>query len=253
MQPQAAGTRYEVEAVVFDMDGVLIDSRPVIEEAWRSVVRRHGRVLADPEIEEYVHGRTGDQTVRLIFPHHSDAERKAIWAEVDTVEEEAPYRAVPGADRLATRLRQAGVPVGLATSSWTRKIDNALGGIGLLDVFRVRVTRDDVERGKPHPDPYLSACRGLGVRPQRTLVFEDSVSGVRSAVAAGAVCVGIGGIGEGRALVEAGAVVAVPDFTALVVGEVGGAGGAAGAAGTITLTDLDGLVTVALTVGPDGG
>ncbi|SOB84617.1 HAD family hydrolase [Streptomyces sp. 1331.2] len=243
MQPQAAGTRYEVEAVVFDMDGVLIDSRPVIEEAWRSVARRHSRVLADPEIEEYVHGRTGDETVRLIFPHHSDADRKAIWAEVDTVEEEAPYRAVPGADGLATRLRQAGVPVGLATSSWTRKIDNALGGLGLLDVFRVRVTRDDVERGKPHPDPYLSACRGLGVRPQRTLVFEDSVSGVRSAVAAGAVCVGIGGTGAGRALVEAGAVVAVADFTALAVDRSGG---------TITLADPDGLVVVALTVGPDG-
>ncbi|MFI8456272.1 HAD family hydrolase [Kitasatospora sp. NPDC085464] len=240
MQPQA-GTRYEVEAVVFDMDGVLIDSRPVIEEAWRTVARRHGRVLADPEVEEYVHGRTGDQTVRLIFPDRSDADRKAIWAEVDTVEEEAPYRAVAGADGLATRLWRAGVPIGLATSSWTRKIDNALGGLGLLDVFRVRVTRDDVERGKPHPDPYLAACRGLGIRPQRALVFEDSVSGVRSAVAAGSVCVGIGG----PALVEAGAVVAVPDFTALLV-EHGGAGGA------ITLTDPDGRVTVALAVGPDG-
>ncbi|MEV7771914.1 HAD family phosphatase [Kitasatospora sp. NPDC086791] len=242
MQPQA-GTRYEVEAVVFDMDGVLIDSRPVIEEAWRSVARRHGRVLADPEVEEYVHGRTGDQTVRLIFPDHSDADRKAIWAEVDTVEEEAPYRAVPGADGLATRLWRAGVPIGLATSSWTRKIDNALGGLDLLDVFRVRVTRDDVERGKPHPDPYLAACRGLGIRPQRALVFEDSVSGVRSAVTAGAVCVGIGG----PALVEAGAVVAVPDFTALVVG------GTAGGAGVITLTDPDGRVTVALALGPVGG
>ncbi|MFJ8628489.1 HAD family hydrolase [Kitasatospora sp. NPDC093550] len=239
LQPQD-GTRYEVEAVVFDMDGVLIDSRPVIEEAWRSVARRHGRVLADREIEEYVHGRTGDQTVRLIFPDHSDVDRKAIWAEVDTVEEQAPYRAIPGADGLAERLRHAGLPIGLATSSWTRKIDNALGGLGLLDVFRVRVTRDDVERGKPHPDPYLAACRGLGIRPQRTLVFEDSVSGVRSAVAAGAVCVGIGG----PALVEAGAVVAVPDFTALVVAEE---------AGALTLTDPDGLAVVALVLGPHGG
>ncbi|MFG2904552.1 HAD family hydrolase [Kitasatospora sp. NPDC048286] len=241
MQPQA-GTRYEVEAVVFDMDGVLIDSRPVIEEAWRSAARRHGRVLTDPELEEYVHGRTGDQTVRLIFPDHSDADRKAIWAEVDTVEEEAPYPVIPGADGLATRLRRAGVPVGLATSSWPRKIENALGGLGLLDVFRVRVTRDDVERGKPHPDPYLAACRGLGIRPQRTLVFEDSVSGVRSAVDAGAVCVGIGG----PALVEAGAVVAVPDFTALVVDH-------AGDAGPLVLTDPDGLVAVVLTAGPHGG
>ncbi|MFD5656325.1 HAD family hydrolase, partial [Streptomyces hirsutus] len=161
MQPQA-GTRYEVEAVVFDMDGVLIDSRPVIEEAWRSVARRHGRVLADPEIEEYVHGRTGDQTVRLIFPDHSDADRKVIWAEVDTVEEEAPYLAVPGADGIATRLRHAGVPVGLATSSWTRKIDNALGGLDLRAAQPGGGPPAPPAAGAPPPPPPPARPRGRG-------------------------------------------------------------------------------------------
>ena len=213
MQPGAVAP-YEVVAVVFDMDGVLIDSRPVIEQAWGDVARRHGRVLTAADLASYVHGRAGSETVRLLFPGHSDSERSAIWAEVDRVEEEAPYPAVPGADALATGLAGRGVPLALATSSWTRKIENALGSLGLLDVFAVRVTRDDVARGKPHPDPYLTACRRLGVRPQRTLVFEDSVSGVRSAVSAGAVCVGIGG----SELTEAGAVAVVPDFAGLGVG-----------------------------------
>ncbi|MDO0924212.1 HAD family phosphatase [Streptomyces sp. TG1A-8] len=216
----AVGAPYEVDAVVFDMDGVLIDSKPVIENAWRDVARRHGRTLTSADLERYVHGRTGSETVRLLFPHHSDSDRSAIWAEVDTLEEEAPYPVVPGADTLATGLAGKGVPLALATSSWTRKIENALGGLHLLDVFAIQVTRDDVTRGKPHPDPYLAACRRLGVRPQRTLVFEDSVSGVRSAVSAGAVCVGIGG----DELTEAGAVAVTPDFTGLGVGAARGRG-----------------------------
>ena len=208
-----AGARYEVEAVVFDMDGVLIDSRPVIESAWMDVARRHGRALASDDLERYVHGRTGAETVRLLFPDRTEEERKALWAEVDKVEEEAAYPVIPGADLLAVRLAEGGVSIALATSSWPRKIENALSGLGILHLFAERVTRDDVARGKPHPDPYLRAMRKLGSDPVRTLVFEDSVSGVMSAVAAGAICLGIGG----RALCEAGAVAAVRDFTAVSV------------------------------------
>ena len=206
-----AGAGHEAEAVVFDMDGVLIDSRTVIENAWRDVARRHGRALAATEVERYVHGRTGAETVGLLFPEHSDAARTAIWAEVDTLEEESTYPVIPGADIMAARLAQYGVPLALVTSSWQRKIENALGRLGLLSLFPEQVTRDDVTRGKPHPDPYLMVARRLDVNPARTLVFEDSVSGVASAVAAGAICVGIGG-GE---LLGAGAVAAAGDFTAL--------------------------------------
>jgi sugar-phosphatase len=207
----AAGARYEVEAVVFDMDGVLIDSRPVIERAWSEVARRHGRALTAADAERYVHGRTGAETVRMLFPGRTDQERKAIWAEVDAVEEDSPYPAVPGADTMALALAGAGAALALVTSSWPRKIDNALGRLGLLHLFAERVTRDDVANGKPHPDPYLVATRRLGTDPARTLVFEDSVSGVASAVAAGTVCVGIGG----RELRAAGAVAVTGDFTPL--------------------------------------
>ncbi|MDI5965626.1 HAD family hydrolase [Streptantibioticus silvisoli] len=241
-----AGTGLDVEAVVFDMDGVLIDSRPVIENAWRDVARRHGRTLDSAEVEGYVHGRTGAETVRMLFPEHSDAARKAIWAEVDAVEEEAAYSVVPGADAIAARLAQFGVPLVLVTSSWQRKIENALGRLGLLTLFPEVVTRDDVERGKPHPDPYLMAARRLGMDPARMLVFEDSVSGVASAVAAGALCVGIGG-GE---LLAAGAVATTVDFTALSTRSAEGlsaeglsteAAGAAGSGRSGSDVLLDGL------------
>jgi sugar-phosphatase len=212
-----ARTGHEVEAVAFDMDGVLIDSRSVIENAWRDVAHRHGRVLAPEEAERYVHGRTGAETVGMFFPEHTDAARAAIWKEVDTVEEEAAYPFVPGADLMTAKLSRCGVPLALVTSSWPRKIENALGRRGLLSLFPEQVTRDDVTRGKPHPDPYLTAARRLDIDPARLLVFEDSVSGVESAVAAGATCVGIGG-GE---LVDAGAVATAGDFTTLSLAVAG--------------------------------
>lgn len=213
-----AGTQHEIEAVVFDMDGVLIDSRPVIEKAWRDATQRHGRVLAPSDVDRYVHGRAGAETVSLLFPDHTDAQRKAIWAEVDTIEEEAIYPLIPGVDIVANRLAECEVPIALATSSWPRKIENALGQLGLLHLFATQVTREDVARGKPHPDPYLAAIRRIGSDPGRTLVFEDSVSGVSSAVAAGAVCVGIGD----DELRSVGAVVTVRDFRAFSIDDTAG-------------------------------
>ncbi|WP_441249950.1 HAD family hydrolase [Kitasatospora sp. McL0602] len=219
----------EIDGVVFDLDGVLIDSRPVIEGAWRAVAARHGRVVTAAEAEQLVHGRSGAETVVALFPGLSADGRAAVWAEVDRVEEEARYAPVPGAVELVRLLAGAGVPLGLATSSWTRKIDNALGGLGLLELLPVRVTRDDVDHGKPHPAAYLTAGRLLGVPPERVLVFEDSLSGVHSAVAAGAVCVGVG-VG-GSDLLGAGAVALTPDLTGL--------GLAPGGPGRARLTGLD--------------
>jgi sugar-phosphatase len=196
------------------MDGVIIDSRAVIELAWREAARRHaGQPLSDRDIREHVHGRTGRHTIAALFPGHSEAERQAIWAEVDAMEETARYDPVPGVRELIATLSARQVATGLVTSSWPAKIRHVIAQLGLHGMFRVIVSRDDVARGKPDPDPYLTGCRRIGCRPAQCLVFEDSVSGVRSATAAGATCIGIG-IG-GTDLIEAGACLTVPDFTHL--------------------------------------
>ncbi|MCX5200693.1 HAD family phosphatase [Streptomyces sp. NBC_00237] len=206
-----SSARYAVDGVVFDMDGVIIDSRPVIENAWREVARRHEVALDPATFEHYVHGRTGAETVRALFPDHSHDQRMALWKEVDQIEEEAAYEAIDGVCAFVRALDGLGVRLALATSSWPRKIDNALGGLGLADAFAVRITRDDVSRGKPHPEPYLAAADALGIPAPRLLVFEDSTSGVRSATAAGAITVGIGAAN----LTEVGAATTVADFTPL--------------------------------------
>jgi HAD superfamily hydrolase (TIGR01509 family) len=204
---------FVVDSVIFDMDGVLIDSRPVIEDAWREVARRHGKHLSGAEVECYVHGRTGAQTVEMLFPQHGLEQRLAIWAEVDRIEESAKYDPIPGAREVIADLTRAGVPLALVTSSWPRKIQAVLEQVGLVGAFKVHVTRDDISHGKPHPAPYLLACQRLPVRPHRALVFEDSRSGVRSAVTAGTICVGVGT----DDLADVGVATVVPDLTDLTV------------------------------------
>ena len=212
MSPQPV-SRHTVRAVIFDMDGVIIDSGQVIERAWSQAAERRGVFITAEQARHSIHGRTGAQTVKALFPTRSAEEHLAIWREVDSIEEVAAYGAIAGVQTFLRSLHDSGVAMALVTSGWTRKVDNVLSALGLSDIFPLRITRDQVERGKPHPEPYLTACRELGIRPDRALVFEDSHSGVASAVSAGTVCVGVGD----PALRALGAVDVVPDFTSLTV------------------------------------
>ncbi|MFV0249378.1 MAG: HAD family hydrolase [Tenacibaculum sp.] len=204
---------YEFDAVIFDMDGVLIDSRSVIEEAWCFVAKKHGKFLSKQERNHHIHGRTGIQTVAYLFGDLPKIEQKNLWNCVDQIEETANYQEIKGACYFVNSLYNAGVKIGLVTSSWRTKIDNALSGLGILEKFHKQVTRDDVIHGKPAPDPYLKCAQLLEIDPKNILVFEDAISGVTSATKAGATCIGIG---ESE-LLEAGATALISDFSELKI------------------------------------
>ncbi|MEV8443520.1 HAD family phosphatase [Actinosynnema sp. NPDC051121] len=206
--------RVTAGAVVFDMDGVLIDSRSVIEFAWREAAREYlARDLTEEEVRDHVHGRNGSHTVATLFPGFDERRQRDIWRHVDRIEETAPYEAIPGAAEFVLALADAGTALALVTSSWPAKIDHALDMIGVRDALPVVVHRDEVSQGKPHPEPYLKACSRLGLPPDEVVVFEDSVSGVRSAVDAGAWCIGVGSEDLG----DTGVLLTVPDFTGVSV------------------------------------
>ncbi|WP_175821204.1 HAD family phosphatase [Burkholderia sp. BCC0419] len=197
-----------VSAVLFDMDGVLVDSRAVIERAWREAAQRYGRVISEDDIHRHIHGQPGPHTIRALFHDLPRADQEKVQAHVIHVENTADYETIPGVARLVSRLGAAGLTIGVVTSGWRYKIDRVIEMLKAKAYFSVIVERDDVARGKPHPDPYLLAAQRLGVPPSRTVVFEDAGSGVTSAVTAGAYCVGIGG----EDLVDKGAKLAIPDF-----------------------------------------
>jgi HAD superfamily hydrolase (TIGR01509 family) len=176
-----------IEAVVFDMDGLLLDSEQVWDDVRENLVRErggrwHDRAQGDmmgmssPEWSRYLHDELGlpeppeelnAEVVRRMLDHYADR-LPLIDGAVEAVE------------RLAARW-----PLGLASSSNRELIDRALEVSGLARRFRVTVSSEEVARGKPAPDVYLEAARRLGVDPTSCAAVEDSRSGILSARAAG--------------------------------------------------------------------
>ncbi len=174
-------------AVLWDMDGTLVDTEPYWIEAEHAIVAEHGGTWND----EFAHQLVGNdlmvsaQFIRDHSPITWEPERiveELLERVVLQVREHVPWR--PGARELLTDLRAAGVPNALVTMSWRSLADAVVSALpdGAFDVV---VTGDEVEHGKPHPEPYHVAARLLGVDPARCVAIEDSPTGVRSAVAAG--------------------------------------------------------------------
>jgi len=200
-------------AVLFDMDGVLIDSNAVIERAWHEAAAITEKTLTREDIINHIHGQPGPHTLQALFGDLPFAAQQNVQAHVIDVENTANYDPVPGVVPLIVALNAAGVNVGIVTSGWQQKIDRVMATLQIEECISVIVERDDVSRGKPFPDPYLLAAKRLAIPASQTLVFEDSRSGVTSAHAAGAYCIGIGG----TELLECGARVTIPDFTGVEV------------------------------------
>ena len=197
-----------VAAVLFDMDGVLIDSKAVIEQGWREAAQMYGRQITEDDILKHIHGQPGPHTIRALFHDLPLADQKKIQEHIIHVENTADCEPIPGVAQLITSLNAAGITIGIVTSGWRYKIDRVITLLQAQSSISMIVERDDVTRGKPFPDPYLLAAERLGIPASKTLVFEDSKSGVTSAVAAGAWCVGIGE----EDLMPCGAKLVVPDF-----------------------------------------
>lgn len=179
--------RVVVDAVIFDLDGVLLDSERVWDEVREGLVReRNGRW--HDRAQRDMMGMSSVEWSRYMHDELGLAETPAeIDAEV-VRRMQARYRealpAVPGAAAAVRRIAAA-YPLGLASSSNRPLIDLALQLLGVVGSFRATVSSEEVARGKPAPDVYLEAARRLGVRPGRTAAVEDSHNGILSARAAG--------------------------------------------------------------------
>jgi HAD superfamily hydrolase (TIGR01509 family) len=177
-----------VEAVVFDMDGLLIDSEVLVRAAIMRAAQAFGRHLPQ-EVFALTIG-CSDEGYLAVMRHHFGPEfPMERFLEQETVEIE---RALAGGVCLKAGVvemleicEQEGLPCAVATSSRRQSAKRHLGEHGLWTRFRTVVAREDVDRHKPHPDPYLEAARRLGVSPTACLALEDSHNGVRAAHAAG--------------------------------------------------------------------
>ncbi|GAA4154969.1 HAD-IA family hydrolase [Actinomadura keratinilytica] len=183
----------EVAAVLFDMDGTLVDSDAAVERAWRTWAAENGVPVAD--VLAIMHGSPGERTVRRLLPHLDDdavaaSAARQLALEYDDLDDIAP---IAGAADLLARLARWNVPWAVVTSADVRLAKARLGAAGLPEP-PLLITIEDVRRGKPDPEGYLRAAEPLGVDPARCLVVEDSMPGIEAGRAAGATVAALRGL-----------------------------------------------------------
>jgi HAD superfamily hydrolase (TIGR01509 family) len=177
-----------IEAVVFDMDGVLVDTEHLWDEVREELTEEWGGRYT-PEAQEAMMGMSSLEWSRYL--HETVGLREPPEVINDEVVRRMLARyavdlpVVPGAADLVRRLAAAGLRLALASSSNRELIDAVVDHLELTTFFEVTVSSEEVERGKPAPDVYLEAARRLGVEPAHCTAIEDSASGIRSAHAAG--------------------------------------------------------------------
>jgi beta-phosphoglucomutase len=181
-------------ALIFDMDGVLVNSMPLHTLAWKRYLAGLGITIEN--LEQRMHGKRNSELVRdlidaklpedLIF--HHGAEKERLFREMMMAEGLQHY-AIPGVHEFLERHR--GVPKAVASNGEPQNIDFVLDSFGLREYFPVTVNGMQVVRPKPFPDVFLEAARQLNTAPQHCIVFEDSPTGVTAARAAGMRVVGV--------------------------------------------------------------
>jgi HAD superfamily hydrolase (TIGR01509 family) len=201
--------------VIFDMDGVLVDSGAHHRAAWRALLRELA-VEEPPEAWRSTIGRPSEEAVSLLLGRElppGEARRLARRKHEHYARAaHAGLPVVPGAAGFVRRLADLGVPRAVGTSARRVDADRLLGAAGLLPLFAAIVTAEDVAAGKPDPEVYLKAAHGIGIPPAQCLVFEDSVVGIEAARRAGMRVVGLTTAHHAMELLAAGAAHAIADF-----------------------------------------
>jgi beta-phosphoglucomutase len=189
-------------AVIFDMDGVLVDTFDAHFESWNVVARQEGTEMTRQQFAE-TFGRTSREIITLLWPEKRD-DLSAI-REFDDRKEVAfreiianEFPAMPGVGTLLQSLAADGISMAVGSSGPPPNVALVLEKLGAAEIFDALVTGEDVTRGKPDPQVFLMAADRLGIPPERCIVVEDAQPGVAAARAAGMRCVGIASAGRSR-------------------------------------------------------
>jgi len=212
------------DGVIFDMDGVLVDSGPAHAASWRTVARQHGIEISDEQFRR-TFGRPSRDIIRIIWgPDVTDEEIRTY-----DQQKEAAYRDLirgnvplaPAARDTLAALRDAGYLLAVATSGPQANVELVLRETGLTPLLNTVVTGFDVRRGKPAPDCFLLAAERIDTPAKRCVVVEDAPVGIEAARAAGMRCIGLRGTHPPQRLAASGATTVVDrlaDITPALVG-----------------------------------
>ncbi|HXM22003.1 MAG TPA: HAD family phosphatase [Terriglobales bacterium] len=208
-----------LQAIIFDMDGVIIDSHPVHRQAWQNFLLTLGKHVSEADLdcilegwrrEDILHHFLGDLTKSQVVEYGN--RKDEFFQQVGV-----PIKLVSGLCEFLDHLQLLGIRKAVATSASEKRTRFTLDRLQLTRHFAAIVTAKDVLKGKPDPAIYYLAAEQMEVRPEHVVVIEDSVSGVKAAKSAGMKCLGIASNSRCEVLRRAGANNVIPDFVGLTL------------------------------------
>ncbi len=203
--------------VIFDMDGVIVDSHAAHIRTWRKLFLSLGKSVSDAQLDFVRQGIKRQEILRHFLGDLEEEQVQAHCREKDLLfrSEVEKIKLIPGSHAMLEDLRSAGVPTALASCGSTARVHDLLSHLRLRNYFTAVVTGDEVAVGKPHPEIFHKAAQQMDIHPAESVVFEDSVSGVQGAKAAGMKCVGIADRRHASELMLAGADHILPDLSGI--------------------------------------
>jgi beta-phosphoglucomutase len=211
-----------LRAVIFDLDGVIVDSHPTHKQAWKAFLISIGKEVTEQDLEFVVEGQKREAILRHFLGELNAQQVKKYGDLKDALLKDSlpEPKTVNGLDRFMEQIKDSGLPMAVASSASRSRVKFVLAQLSLKSSFQVVITGDDVTSGKPDPKIFLMAAKALGVEARNILVCEDAVSGVEAAKAAGMKCLAIAANGRGPILEKAGADLSRTDFTAVNLEEL---------------------------------
>jgi HAD superfamily hydrolase (TIGR01509 family) len=211
-----------IKGLVFDMDGVIIDSHPVHRRAWRKFLATLGTRVSDEELDFVLEGRRREEILRHFLGDLSEAKIEEFGHQKDQLfaENFDDITLIPGICEFLKGLDDAGLDAAIATSASSSRTRETLRRLDLENKFAAVVTGDDVSAGKPDPAVYVLASHRLNIDPGNLLALEDAACGVQSAMTAGMRCIGVSSNGRAEALLHCGAEFVIPDFVGVGVDDI---------------------------------
>ena len=204
-----------LQGLIFDLDGVLVDSHPVHLRAWKALFASLDRHFSENELQFILEGHKREEILRHFLGHLSEEQIKEYGARKEALVQVSAHEieTLSGVLEFLDEIHGAGLPMGVASSASRPRVVSTLERLQLKQYFSAVMTGSDVAKGKPDPAIFCRAAEAMGVSPSGILVCEDAVNGVQAAKRAGMKCLGIASPERALLLHKAGADKIAADFT----------------------------------------
>ena len=204
-----------LRAILFDLDGTLVNTDPLHYETWKDILNHHGVTIDHNSYKVYISGRTNPVIIQDLLPHLSttEAEQLAIDKEARFREIALNLQPLTGLWKFIEWIEKQQLQKAVVTNAPPENAKFMLDVLQLADIFKLVILAGKMTVGKPDPAAYQLCLEKLGISAQEAIAFEDSRSGIKSAVGAGIYTVGVASTHEPESLLEAGASIVINDFS----------------------------------------